>query len=83
MIASIPKENNPNTPSIVLPTGDRLTPLVAPGAQLEYLNPELRKFPHFVAGGAMSMLLSPDQKTLLVLTSGYNLYRLLSVCSLG
>jgi DNA-binding beta-propeller fold protein YncE len=73
MIASIPKENNPNTPSIVLPSGDRLTPLVAPGARLEYLNPELRKFPHFIAGGAMSMLLSPDQKTLLVLTSGYNL----------
>ena len=73
IIASVPKENNPNAPTIVLPSGDRLTPLAAPGAQIEYLNPELRRFPHFIAGGAMSMLLSPDQKTLLVLTSGYNL----------
>jgi YVTN family beta-propeller protein len=56
----------------LLPTGKRITPLATPGAQMQPLNPALPDFPSFIAGQAISMVTSPDQKTLLVLTSGYN-----------
>ncbi len=39
---------------------------------MEPLNPNLPAFPHYLAGQAMSTVISPDGKTLLVLTSGYN-----------
>ncbi len=57
------------------PYGQRLTPTAAPGAQLQYLNAGLPDLPELAAGGAMNCLASPDQKTLLVLTSGYNQFR--------
>lgn len=55
-----------------LPTGARITPVASPGARFERLNPDLPTLPHFQAGQAVSTALSPDGKTLLVLTSGYN-----------
>jgi DNA-binding beta-propeller fold protein YncE len=55
-----------------LPTGDALTPLAAPGSTLLQLNPGLTAVPKFLADHAASMAISPDGKTLLVLTSGYN-----------
>jgi YVTN family beta-propeller protein len=55
-----------------LPTGKQITPLSAPGSKLQNLNPGLPDFPHFIAGQAMSTVISPDAKTLLVLTSGFN-----------
>src|SRR5262249_37929158 len=55
-----------------LPTGQRITPLAAPGARLESLDPGLPEFPDFRAGGAVALALAPDGRTLLVLTSGYN-----------
>jgi YVTN family beta-propeller protein len=55
-----------------LPTGQRLTPTAAPGSTLVQLNPGLADFPSFTVDWAMSEALSPDQKTLLVLTSGYD-----------
>ncbi|HYL10180.1 MAG TPA: bifunctional YncE family protein/alkaline phosphatase family protein [Candidatus Acidoferrales bacterium] len=58
-----------------LPTGVEITPAAAPGAVFETLNPGLADFPDFVAGQAVSTAISPDGKTLLVLTSGYNLMR--------
>src|SRR5258708_14809603 len=57
----------------VLPTGVEITPTAAPGAMFETLNPGLADFPDFVAGQAVSTATSPDGKTLLILTSGYNL----------
>ncbi len=57
----------------VLPTGKRITPSAAPGARFETLNPGLPDFPGFVAGQAISTAVSPDNHTLLILTSGYNL----------
>ncbi len=57
---------------VMLPTGKRITPLAAPGATLQSLNPDLPAFPHYLAGQAISTALSPDSKTLLVLTSGFN-----------
>ncbi|HEX2666827.1 MAG TPA: phosphoesterase [Gammaproteobacteria bacterium] len=55
-----------------LPTGQFITPLAAPGASFESLNPHLKDFPGYTAGQAMSEALSPDGRTLLVLTTGYN-----------
>jgi YVTN family beta-propeller protein len=55
-----------------IPTGKRVTPLAAPGADLQRLNPGLKDFPDYLAGQAISSAMSPDRRTLLVLTSGYN-----------
>src|SRR5579871_3883627 len=55
-----------------LPNGEFITPLAAPGARFEQMNPHLKNFPDYTVGQAMSEVLSPDGKTLLILTSGYN-----------
>ncbi len=55
-----------------LPTGATITPDAAPGSRLFDLNPHARAAPGFLAMGAIATALSPDKKTLLVLTSGYN-----------
>ena len=57
----------------VLPTGQSISPLSVPGAKIVDLNPGLPDLPDFVAGGGITTVLSPDLKTLLALTSGYNL----------
>ncbi len=60
-------------PAVMLtPTGQRITPTAAPRSQFLALNPGLKEFPRFTAGQAVSLALSPDKKTLLALTSGYN-----------
>jgi YVTN family beta-propeller protein len=56
----------------LLPTGQRITPTAAPGAVYTKLMPGLASNPSLPAGFAQSEALSPDGKTLLVLTSGYN-----------
>lgn len=53
-------------------TGQRITPRATPGAVFTALNPNLPELPDFTAGQAASLALSPDGKTLLVLTSGFN-----------
>jgi YVTN family beta-propeller protein len=60
------------TDAIGLPNGLLLTPDAAPGAWLGELDPHLPNAPTFRAGGAVATALSPDGRTLLVLTSGYN-----------
>jgi YVTN family beta-propeller protein len=55
-----------------LPTGDFITPKAAPGSTLLPLKPGLSGAPDFLADHAASTATSPDGKTLLVLTSGYN-----------
>ncbi len=55
-----------------LPTGDFITPTVAPGSSLLTLNPGIQSVPNFRADHAASTATSPDGKTLVVLTSGYN-----------
>jgi hypothetical protein len=56
----------------LLSTGQRISPAATPGTAFVPLNPGLSDAPHFVAGQPVSTALSPDRKTLLVLTSGYN-----------
>ena len=55
-----------------MPTGQVITPLAPSGAQFSRLNPGLKDFPEYTAGQAVKTALSPDGRTLLILTSGYN-----------
>jgi len=55
-----------------LPTGMSITPTAAPGSKLLFLNPDLPGMPEFLADHPISTALSPDGRTLLVLTSGFN-----------
>ncbi len=68
---STPNGNNSGQPQI-LSTGQRITPLAPRGARFEPLNPNLADNPEYTVGQAVSTTVSPDGKTLLILTSGYN-----------
>jgi len=59
--------------SELLPTGQRITPEAAAGAQFQNLNPGLAAFPDHLAGQAVTTAVSHDGKTLLILTSGFNM----------
>ncbi|MBO0911792.1 MAG: bifunctional YncE family protein/alkaline phosphatase family protein [Acidobacteria bacterium] len=60
----------------VLPnTGQRISPLAPAGASFAALNPGLADNPKYVAGQAVTAVVSPDGRTLLVLTSGFNMLR--------
>ena len=54
------------------PTGFAITPDAAPGAIFQPLNPDLPAAPAYTAGQASAVALSPDGRTLLILTSGFN-----------
>jgi YVTN family beta-propeller protein len=58
--------------TIRLPNQQLITPTAARGALFSALNPHLATRPDFTAGQAISTALSPDGRTLLVLTSGFN-----------
>jgi len=61
------------TPGEFTATGQSITPAAARGAVFQPLNPDLAALPDFTAGQAAALALSPDGRTLLILTSGYNL----------
>lgn len=54
-------------------SGQLITPTAPAGAAFVPLNPGLADNPRYLAGQAVTSLVSPDGKTLLVLTSGYNM----------
>ena len=56
---------------IALPTGVVITPDAAPGSRILPLDPHVAD-PDFRASGSMSVALSPDKKTIALLSSGYN-----------
>jgi DNA-binding beta-propeller fold protein YncE len=56
----------------ILSTGQLITPLAPRGASFQALNPGLADNPEYTAGQAVQTALSPDGKTLVILTSGYN-----------
>src|ERR1043166_2635585 len=56
----------------VLPTGQFITPLAAPGSTIQVLATDLRSDGSADAAQAVKTALSPDGKTLLILTSGWN-----------
>jgi len=57
----------------ILPTGATITPTAAPGSVFVPLTTFLPDFPVYTPDGAETTAISPDGKTLLILTSGYNL----------
>jgi len=56
----------------ILPTGQVITPTAAPGSTIQVLSTGLRADGDADASEAVNTALSPDNKTLLVLTSGWN-----------
>ena len=56
----------------ILSTGQRITPLAPRGSSFQALNPGLADNPQYTAGQAVQTTLSPDKKTLAILTSGFN-----------
>ncbi len=64
-------QSNTDRPEWV-PSGQGITPLAPTGAVFTRLNPGLKDLPDYAAGQAIKTATSPDGKTLLVLTSGYN-----------
>ena len=71
-IAAYSADDDADEHKTALPNGEFITPLATPGSTFERLNPHLKDFPDYTVGQAMSEALSPDGKTLLILTSGYN-----------
>jgi DNA-binding beta-propeller fold protein YncE len=65
-------DDHVNAQSQFVTSGQTITPTAAPGSVLQYLNPHLLQFPHYIASGGISSAKSPDGKTLLILTAGYN-----------
>lgn len=59
----------------VLPTGATITPDAAPGAVFQPLTVNLPDYPSRAVDGAQTTAVSPDGKTLLILTSGFNKLR--------
>src|SRR3974377_2337285 len=58
---------------VVLPTGATITPTAAPGAVLQPLTLVWPDYPNYSPDSAETTAVSPDGKTLLILTSGFNL----------
>ena len=58
---------------MTISTGQKITPTAAAGSVFTPLNPHLATEPNYTVGQAETTLVSPDGKTMLVLTSGYNL----------
>jgi YVTN family beta-propeller protein len=53
-------------------TGQQISPMVIKESKFESLNPDLPDNPTWLAGQAVTTVVSPDKKTMLVLTSGFN-----------
>jgi YVTN family beta-propeller protein len=70
-LASSAVAQNTDMPQSVS-SGQVITPLAPTGAAFSELNPGLKDFPGYTVGQAVKTLISPDGKTLLILTSGYN-----------
>jgi YVTN family beta-propeller protein len=69
ILAAIPGFSADTIPN----SGQQITPTAPTGTKFEPLNPGLFDKPEYLAGQAVTSVVSPDGKTLLILTSGYNL----------
>ncbi len=58
----------------ILSTNQTITPLAPRGATYQALNPQVASAPDYTVGQAVTTVVSPDGKTLLILTSGFNLW---------
>jgi len=73
LIAAFVRPAGADSSKTFVPTGMRITPTAANGSIFQPLNPGLPNYPDFVVGQAVATTVSPDGRTLLILTSGYNL----------
>ncbi len=51
------------TKPIFVTSGQEITPTAAPGSQLQYLNPGLADYQHYIASGGITTAVSPDGET--------------------
>ena len=65
-------DDNETNAQVIPNTGQLITPTAPAGTRFETLNPNLPNYPQYVAGQAVQTVVSPDNNTLLILTSGYN-----------
>jgi len=72
-IAAASMNGGPVQAQTVLPTGATITPTAATGSVYQSLTVALPDYPSYSPDSAETTLISPDGKTLLILTSGYNL----------
>jgi YVTN family beta-propeller protein len=70
--AQTPPPSPDQFPMAIPNTGQQINPFAPPGAQFVWLNPGLSAMPNWYAGQAATAVVSPDNQTLLVLTTGYN-----------
>jgi YVTN family beta-propeller protein len=66
------QHNNDHDRKSATPPGLYITPTVLANAVQQPLNPGLTNYPNFVAGEAVKAVVSPDGKTLAILTAGMN-----------
>jgi len=59
---------------VALPTGQALTPTAAPGARFEAFLAQVGPNPGQKVDGAAAVVVSPNRREMLVLTSGFNLF---------
>jgi YVTN family beta-propeller protein len=81
LVSSVPAFAQPaaaQQPQAIPKMGQQITPLAPQGSRFEPLDPDLPYDPAFPAGTgwlashAVTTVVSPDRRTLLILTSGYN-----------
>jgi YVTN family beta-propeller protein len=69
-------EAEPASPELIVgeqvATGQFITPAALRGMEQQFLNPGLKDYPDFVASMAVRSQLSPDGKTLALITAGHN-----------
>src|SRR5262247_2839691 len=78
-LTTVGAPQQPRHPFIVGPkvaSGARITPTAAPGSVFEELDPEIAEDRTIRANQGVTTTTSPDGRTLLVLTSGYNYWDL-------
>ena len=65
-------QETPQVAGVRVATGQRVTPLAAPGSTVQKLHTDLRSDDNANGANAVTTALSPDGSTLLILTSGFN-----------
>ena len=72
LFASVANAQSDDDQKSPTPPGLYITPTALPNAVQQVLNPGLTNYPNFVAGEAVKAVVSPDGKTLAILTAGMN-----------
>ena len=71
-LSMVAQEEQGHGKSSPTPPGLFITPRALDHAVQQFLNPGLASYPNYVAGEAVKAVVSPDGKTLGILTAGFN-----------